>query len=139
MVFFLLYSSREHEREENNMSECIMVVDDSEDVRLMTSLILRQAGYRVVEAIDGKDALSKIDEQPVDVVITDLNMPNMGGIELVKVLRSRSANTSIPIIMVTTVSRESKQDEARAAGVTAWVLKPYRPHQLLAAVEKVLS
>ena len=118
------------------MGRRIMVVDDSDDVRAMTSLILRQAGYKVVEAINGKDALSRLDDEPVDAIVTDLNMPIMDGIDMVKGVRARS---SIPIIMVTTVSSESKQEEGRAAGVTAWVFKPYRPNRLLAVVEEVLS
>ena len=121
------------------MSQCIMTVDDSASVRQMVSFTLRQAGYEVVEAVDGKDALSKLDGNPVHMVITDLNMPNLDGIGLIKGVRSNAAYKFIPIIMLTTESQESKKLEGKQAGATGWIVKPFKPEQLISVTKKVLG
>ncbi len=121
------------------MSKCIMTVDDSASVRQMVSFTLRQAGYEVVEAVDGKDALSKLDGNPVHMVITDLNMPNLDGIGLIKGVRSNAAYKFIPIIMLTTESQESKKLEGKQAGATGWIVKPFKPEQLISVTKKVLG
>jgi two-component system, chemotaxis family, chemotaxis protein CheY len=121
------------------MSKRIMAVDDSASIRQMVGFTLRQAGYEVVEAVDGKDALSKLDRNPVNMVITDLNMPNLDGIGLIKGLRTLASCRFIPIIMLTTESQESKKLEGRQAGATGWIVKPFKPEQLVAVAKKVLG
>jgi two-component system chemotaxis response regulator CheY len=116
-----------------------MTVDDSASVRQMVSFTLRQAGYEIVEAVDGKDALSKLDGKPVHMVITDLNMPNLDGIGLIKGVRSRTAYKFIPIIMLTTESQESRKLEGRQAGATGWIVKPFKPEQLISVTKRVLG
>lgn len=117
----------------------IMTVDDSASVRQMVGFTLRGAGYGVVEAGDGKDALLKVNGGPVHMVITDLNMPNMDGIELIRHLRADNAYKYIPIILLTTESQDSKKQEGKSAGATGWIVKPFKPEQLLAVVKKVLG
>ncbi len=121
------------------MSKRIMTVDDSASVRQMVSFTLRQAGYEVVEAVDGRDALSKLDDKPVHMVITDLNMPNLDGIGLIKGVRSHTAYKFIPIIMLTTESQESRKLEGKQAGATGWIVKPFKPEQLISVTKKVLG
>jgi two-component system chemotaxis response regulator CheY len=116
-----------------------MTADDSSSVRQMVSFTLNQAGYDVVEAVDGQDALSKLDSSPVNMLITDLNMPNMDGIELIRQLRARSQYKFMPIIMLTTESQASKKQEGKSAGATGWIVKPFKPEQLLGVVKKVLG
>lgn len=125
--------------ESKEMNKVIMTVDDSSSVRQMVSFTLRGAGYRTIEAVDGMDALSKLDTSPVNMVITDLNMPNMDGIELIRRLRGQSSCKFIPIIMLTTESQAEKKQEGKAAGATGWIIKPFKPEQLLAVVKKVLG
>jgi len=121
------------------MSKSIMTVDDSTSVRQMVTFTLREAGYHVLEAVDGKDALSKIQSSPIHMLITDLNMPNMDGIELIRNIRAGSTCKFIPIIMLTTESQVEKKMEGKAAGATGWIVKPFKPEQLLAVVKKVLG
>lgn len=121
------------------MGKAIMTVDDSASVRQMVSFTLKKAGYVVFEASDGKDALGKIDSAKPDMVITDLNMPNLDGIGLIKALRQIAACRFIPIIMLTTESQAEKKMEGKNAGATGWIVKPFNPDQLLAVVKKVLG
>ena len=121
------------------MSKSILTADDSSSVRQMVSFTLKQAGYDVVEACDGQDALDKAKANKVNMVITDLNMPNMNGIELIKSLRAEAAYKFIPIIMLTTESQASKKQEGKSAGATGWIIKPFKPDQLLGVVKKVLG
>jgi two-component system chemotaxis response regulator CheY len=116
-----------------------MTVDDSGSVRQMVSFTLREAGYDVVEACDGKDALAKLNLSDVNMVITDLNMPNLDGIGLIKGIRANAKYKFIPIIMLTTESQDSKKSEGKAAGATGWIVKPFKPEQLLAVTKKVLG
>ncbi|BCS54840.1 response regulator [Geobacter sp. SVR] len=113
----------------------IMTADDSASVRQMVVFTLRQSGYEVIEATDGRDALTKLGKQKVDMLITDLNMPHLDGIGLIKGVRSGAHNRFIPIIMLTTESQESR----KAAGATGWIVKPFKPEQLLAVARKVLG
>jgi two-component system chemotaxis response regulator CheY len=122
-----------------DMAHSIMTADDSSSVRQMVSFTLNQAGYDVVEAVDGQDALSKLDSSPVNMLITDLNMPNMDGIELIRQLRARSRYKFMPIIMLTTESQASRKQEGKSAGATGWIVKPFKPDQLLGVVKKVLG
>jgi two-component system chemotaxis response regulator CheY len=114
-----------------------MTVDDSASVRQMVSFTLKGAGFEVIEASDGKDALGKL-KGPVSMVITDLNMPNMDGISLIREIRKSPAYKFIPIVMLTTESQAEKKLEGRTAGATGWIIKPFKPEQLLAVVGKVL-
>ncbi len=116
-----------------------MTVDDSASVRQMVGFTLREAGYDVIEACDGKDALSKIQGANLNLVVTDLNMPNMDGIELIKSLRANPAHRFVPIIMLTTESQNEKKMEGKSAGATGWIVKPFKPEQLVAVIKKVLG
>jgi two-component system chemotaxis response regulator CheY len=120
------------------MAKTIMTADDSASVRQMVSFTLKQAGYDVLEAVDGKDALAKLNGAQIDMLITDLNMPNLDGIGLIKGVRGTPNHKFIPIIMLTTESQEAKKTEGRAAGASGWIVKPFKPEQLLAVVRKVL-
>lgn len=121
------------------MDKIIMTVDDSASVRQMVGFTLKQAGYNVLEAADGRDALGKLNGKSVNMVITDLNMPNMDGIELIRQLRAKPQFKFIPIIMLTTESQASKKQDGKAAGATGWIVKPFNPDQLLAVTKKVLG
>ena len=121
------------------MAKVIMTADDSASVRQMVGFTLKQGGYEVVEAVDGKDALQKLAGRKVDMLITDLNMPNLDGIGLIKGARVLPACKFIPIIMLTTESQDSRKQEGKAAGATGWIVKPFKPEQLMAVVKKVLG
>src|SRR6266568_9598464 len=117
------------------MSKLIMTADDSASVRQMVSFTLKQSGYEVVEAVDGRDALNKLAALKVDMLITDLNMPNLDGLGLIRGVRSGTINKYIPIIMLTTESQDSKKGEGKAAGATGWIVKPFKPEQLVTVVK----
>lgn len=121
------------------MAKLIMTADDSASVRQMVAFTLKQSGYEVVEAVDGKDALNKLNAQKVDMLLTDLNMPHMDGIGLIKGVRSGTLNKFIPIIMLTTESQDSKKAEGKSAGASGWIVKPFKPEQLIAVIKKVLG
>jgi two-component system, chemotaxis family, chemotaxis protein CheY len=121
------------------MAKTIMTADDSASVRQMVSFTLKDAGYEVTEAVDGKDALNKLNGSTVNMLITDLNMPNMDGIELIREVRGQQQYRFMPIIMLTTESQDSKKQEGRSAGATGWIVKPFKPEQLVAVVKKVLG
>ena len=121
------------------MSKTIMTVDDSASVRQMVSFTLKGGGYGVLEASDGSDAVKKLDGTPVHMVITDLNMPSMDGIGLIRAIRSNPSYKFIPVVMLTTESQASKKEEGKTAGATGWIVKPFKPEQLLAVVKKVLG
>jgi two-component system, chemotaxis family, chemotaxis protein CheY len=117
----------------------IITVDDAATMRRLVSYTLRTEGYEVLEAEDGEDALRVLSAQSVDVVITDINMPKMDGIELVRRLRALPQFKATPILMLTTESDPSKKLEGKNAGATGWITKPFQPDQLLAAVAKVAA
>lgn len=121
------------------MAKVIMTADDSASVRQMVGFTLKQNGYDVVEAVDGRDALTRLASQKVDMLITDLNMPNLDGLGLIKGVRAGTLNKFIPIIMLTTESQDSKKGEGKAAGATGWIVKPFKPEQLIAVIKKVLG
>lgn len=120
------------------MAKTVMIVDDSASLRQVVGIALRGAGYEVIEGCDGKDALSKLTGQKVHLVISDVNMPNMDGITFVKNLKQMPAYKFTPVIMLTTESQEGKKQEGQAAGAKAWVVKPFQPAQMLAAVAKLV-
>lgn len=115
-----------------------MTADDSASMRQMISFTLKQAGFDVVEAEHGKDALSKLSGSPVDMLITDLNMPVMDGLELIRQVRALPQYKYIPIVMLTTESQGDKKQEGKNAGATGWIVKPFTPEQLVGVVNKVL-
>ena len=120
------------------MGKSIISVDDSSTMRKMVSFTLKSAGYDVIEAVDGADALTILKSRPVDMVISDINMPNLDGIQLTRQLRTLPAFLRTPIILLTTESDPAKKAEGRAAGATGWMVKPFNQEQLLALVAKVL-
>lgn len=121
------------------MPKTIMTVDDSASVRQMVAYTLREAGYDVVEACDGVDALTKIDSAAFSLIITDLNMPRMDGITLIKELRTKPKIRFTPILMLTTESQGEKKMEGKSAGATGWIVKPFKPEQLVTVVKKVIG
>ena len=120
------------------MARMIMTVDDSTSMRQMVKATLLSAGYDVVEAADGQEALDYARENPVDLVITDVNMPRMDGITLVGELRSLPTYRLTPVLLLTTESSMEKKMEGKKAGATGWIVKPFNPAQLLATLQKLL-
>ncbi|GGZ11146.1 MULTISPECIES: response regulator [Shewanella] len=120
------------------MGKTVLIVDDSASIRQVVSMTLNGAGYDTIQACDGKDALSKLNGNRIHLVISDVNMPNMDGITLLKELKARPDTRFTPVIMLTTESESAKKEEGRAAGAKAWVVKPFVPQQLLAAVGKLI-
>ena len=118
------------------MTRKFLVVDDSASMRQLVSFTIKGAGYDVSVAENGKDALAKLNNGKVDMVITDLNMPEMDGIELIKKLRAMPDYKFTPIVMLTTESQELKKQEGRQAGASGWIVKPFSPEQLLGVVKK---
>ncbi len=120
------------------MAGRILIVDDSVSMRQMTSIILKGAGYTVIEAVDGNDGLEKLDST-IDLVITDYNMPNKNGIELIHDIRKGNVNKSVPILILTTESEQSKKEQGKQAGATGWVTKPFDKTSLLQVIKKVTT
>jgi two-component system chemotaxis response regulator CheY len=116
----------------------ILTVDDSATIRQMTSLVLNGAGYQVIEAVDAIDALGKLNGQDIDLILTDINMPEMDGIEFTRQIRATAHYKFVPVIMLTTESQVEKKQEGKAAGATGWIVKPFTQDQLLAVVKKVM-
>jgi two-component system chemotaxis response regulator CheY len=119
------------------MSKRALAVDDSKTMRDMVSFTLKGAGFEVIEAEDGKDAIAKLGNSKVDVVITDLNMPNMNGFELIRNLRAQESYKFTPILMLTTEGDDSKKLEGKSAGATGWIIKPFNPEKLIQVINKV--
>lgn len=120
------------------MGKTALVVDDSTSIRQMVAYTLQQAGFSVIEGCHGQDALDRLDGKRVDLVITDLNMPVMDGITLIRSLRALAATRYTPVLMLTTESQEAKKQEGKAAGATGWIVKPFHPEKLLQVIAKVL-
>ncbi len=117
----------------------VLTVDDSPSLRQMTRMVLQGAGFQTIEAVDGVDALAKLTGKAVDLILTDLNMPNMDGFELIRRVRASPDHKYVPVVFLTTESQATKKQEGKAAGATAWILKPFNPDQLLAVVKKVIG
>ena len=115
----------------------VLAVDDSKTMRDMVGFTLRNAGHDVLEAGDGEDAIAKLGNNRVDLIITDINMPRMDGITLIKNLRANQVHKTTPILVLTTESDSSKKNEGRQAGATGWIVKPFSPDKLLQVVAKV--
>ncbi len=116
----------------------IMIVDDSSTMRRMVGLILREAGYQVVEAEDGQQALEYLEKGACHLLVTDVNMPGIDGIDLVRRIRSNPAREALPVLMLTTESAESFKEKGERAGADAWMVKPFKPEQLLTMVRRVI-
>ena len=121
------------------MKKSIMTVEDSTSLREMVAFTLQEAGYYVVEAEDGKDALAKLSDADIDLVLTDLNMPNMNGIELTRSMRSNPSYKFTPVVFLSTESQMHRKQAAKEAGATGWIVKPFKPYQLLHVVKKVIG
>ncbi len=120
------------------MAKTILIVDDSTSFRNVVGLALKDAGYEIIQACDGKDALSKLDGKKINLIISDVNMPFMDGLSFVKAAKQLTAYKFTPVIMLTTESGDAKKAEGKAAGVRAWVVKPFQPPLLLDAVAKLI-
>ncbi len=116
----------------------VMTVDDSASLRQMVGVVLRGGGYQVVEAVDGMDALSKLKGQDLQLILTDINMPNMDGLEVTRRIRAMPDYRFGPVVLLTSESNPEKKQLGKAAGATAWIVKPFNPDQLLAVVKKVV-
>lgn len=121
------------------MAKTLLIVDDSASMRQMVSFTLKDAGYEVVAANNGKDALSKIEGTKFDMVITDLNMPEMDGISFIRTMRGKPGCKFLPIVMLTTESQEAKKQEGKQAGASGWLVKPFQPTQLIEIVKKFVK
>lgn len=120
------------------MPKTVLIVDDSASMRQVVSIALTGAGYDVLQADDGASALKLLDGRKIHLIISDVNMPKMDGITLVKEVKKNSAYKFTPIIMLTTEGQEAKKQEGQRAGAKAWVVKPFKPDQMLAAVSKLV-
>jgi two-component system chemotaxis response regulator CheY len=120
------------------MAKRVLAVDDSLTIRQLMRMTLSRAGYEVIEAEDGAKGLQKASSETFDLVLSDINMPNMTGIEMLRSLRKLEKYKFTPIVLVTTESQPEKKAEGKAAGATGWIVKPFEPEQLLAVVTKVL-
>ena len=120
------------------MKKTILIADDSESIRELVSSTLTDAGYEVLVGTDGQDALQYFQDNEIECVVTDLHMPNMDGISLIREVRGMDKYKFIPILLLTTESQAAKKQEAKAAGATGWIVKPFVPDKLLTVVQKVL-
>lgn len=120
------------------MSKTILIVDDSVSIRQVVGIALKGAGFDVIDAVDGKDALSKLSGQKINLVISDVNMPNMDGITFVTEMKKLPAYKFTPVIMLTTEGSDDKKSAGKAAGAKAWVIKPFKADQMLDAVNKLI-
>jgi two-component system chemotaxis response regulator CheY len=116
----------------------VLTVDDSPSIRQMIKLVLAPEGHNVVEAADGAAGLAVGKTQKFDLVITDLNMPVMNGMEMIRAMRALPSFVGVPIVFLTTESDDAVKQEAKAAGATGWITKPFKPEQLLAVIAKLV-
>ena len=121
------------------MAKTILVVDDSASLRQVVKMALTGAGYNVLEAGDGQAALALLDGRTINMVVCDVNMPIMNGIEFVKAAKQLPAYKFLPILMLTTESQEEKKEQGKAAGAKAWMVKPFPPEALLSAIKKIIG
>nr|NQU89900.1 response regulator [Bacteroidota bacterium] len=120
------------------MPKTILVVDDSYSVREAVGYTLKNEGFLVFSAEDGQDALKYLDSRKIDLVITDLHMPNLNGIELTRKVRKIDHYARVPIIILTTESQFVKKQEAKEAGATGWIVKPFVPEKLMTVIKRVI-
>lgn len=120
------------------MSKTILIVDDSSSLRTVVNLALKRAGYEVVEAVDGEDGLTKLDGRKINLIVCDVNMPRLNGIEFVTRVKQHPRYKFTPVIMLTTEGQDAKKEQGRAAGAKAWIVKPFNPPVLLDAISKLV-
>jgi two-component system chemotaxis response regulator CheY len=120
------------------MTKTALVVDDSTSMRQMVAFTLEQSGFEVIQGGNGQEALDNIAGKTAHLVVTDLNMPVMDGMTLIRALRAKPQFKAVPILMLTTESQDSKKQEGKAAGATGWIVKPFKPEQLVQVVNKVV-
>lgn len=130
-------TSDDEQTGENIMPKKILTIDDSKTIRDMLMITLAEAGFDVLQAVDGQDGIDVLGDQRVDVVITDINMPKMDGYEVIRSLRRSPVHKSTPILVLTTESDKDKRNLAREAGATGWMVKPFDPERLVATIRKV--
>ncbi len=121
------------------MAKKIMIIDDSSTLRQVVKVTLDKAGYETLEAVDGMDALAKLKDNRMNLILCDVNMPNMDGLTFVSELKNNPINKFTPVLMLTTESQVKKIHEARSAGAKAWIVKPFKPEQVLSAIEKLIK
>ncbi|MFN3274296.1 MAG: response regulator [Paracoccus sp. (in: a-proteobacteria)] len=121
------------------MSKTILSIDDSASIRQMVSMTLTAAGFEVVEAVNGAEGYDRAISRPIHAVLTDLNMPVLNGIEFVRKYRQHPSSKGIPVILLTTESDEELMRQAKEAGATGWIVKPFKQDQLLATIKKVIG
>ncbi|MBC2834138.1 response regulator [Paragemmobacter straminiformis] len=121
------------------MTKTILTVDDSPSIRKMIAMTLQEAGYAVLEAVDGQDGLAKATSAHVDAIITDQNMPNLDGLGMIRALRQHPMGRGVPIVVLSTDGDEGLKAQAREAGALGWMLKPFTQDKLLAVMKKVLG
>ena len=122
-----------------SLSKTILTIDDSRTMRDMLMLALSDAGYRVVQAVDGVHGLEVLGSEAPDVIITDINMPRMDGFGVIENVRKDERHRATPILVLTTESDATKKDRARAAGATGWIVKPFNPEKLVSAIRRVAA
>lgn len=120
------------------MGKTVMIVDDSASLRAVVGIALKGAGYDVIEGSDGKEALGKLNGQKVNLIISDVNMPNMDGIAFLSAVKQMPNYKFTPVIMLTTESQEERKRQGQQAGAKAWIVKPFKPDLLLSAVQKLV-
>lgn len=120
------------------MSKTILIVDDSASIRQVVSITLKGAGYEVIEGVDGRDALTKLDGRKIHLIVSDVNMPNMDGLSFIKAAKQLPAYKFTPVIMLTTETAEAMKQQGQAVGAKAWMVKPFQPAQMLGAVSKLI-
>jgi len=121
------------------MGATILIVDDSVSIRQSVRFILEQSGYTVMEAADGQEGLTRLAEKKADLVITDVNMPNMDGITMVRKIRETDGIKFVPILVLTTESQGSVIEDGKKAGATGWIVKPFNDEKLVETIKKVLG
>ncbi len=121
------------------MTKTVLTIDDSRTMRDMLMMALAEAGYRVIQAVDGVDGLETLNAEGADVVITDINMPRLDGFGFIEGMRADPANRSIPVLVLSTESDPAKKQRARDAGATGWIVKPFDPAKLVEAVRRVAA
>lgn len=121
------------------MAKTIMIVDDSASLRQVVSIALKGAGYDVIQACDGKDALSKLDGKKIHLIISDVNMPNMDGLTMAEKIRTEHKNSAVNIIMLTTENNPSMKERGKAAGIKGWIVKPFNGPAVIETFKKLAS
>lgn len=120
------------------MAKKILIVDDSDSIRDVVNYTLEMNGFDVLVGVDGQDAMKYLNGQHIDLIITDLYMPNMDGIALIKEIRENESYKRTPILFLTTESQQDKKMEAKTSGATGWIVKPFLPENLISVINKVL-